>query len=79
MNTYSERYNLKPAAAWLRGHAVKTGAPDIDPELLEIPLEVLTDEEYINHNRLAFLLQGKELPKEFAFEDDHPTEKGGEG
>ena len=45
MNTYSERYNLKPAAAWLRGHAVKTGAPDIDPELLEMPLEVLTDDE----------------------------------
>ena len=45
MNTYAERYNLKPAAAWLRGHALKNGTPKIDPELLEMPLEVLTDEE----------------------------------
>lgn len=45
MDTYSERYNLKPAAAWLRGHSLKTGTPEIDPELLEMPLEVLTDEE----------------------------------
>ena len=45
MNTYSERYNLKPAAAWLRGHAIKNGTPEIDPELLEMPLEVLSDEE----------------------------------
>lgn len=45
MDIYSERYNLKPAAAWLRGHALKTGIPEIDLELLEMPLEVLTDEE----------------------------------
>lgn len=45
MDTYAERYNLKPAAAWLRGHALKTGMPEIDPELLEMPLEVLTDKE----------------------------------
>ena len=45
MNPCSERYNLKPAAAWLRGHALKTGEPEIDAELLEMPLEVLTDEE----------------------------------
>lgn len=45
MDTYVERYNLKPAAAWLRGHALKTGTPEIDSELLEMPLEVLTDEE----------------------------------
>ena len=45
MNTYAERYNLKPASAWLRGHALKTGTPEIDPELLEMPLEVLTDDE----------------------------------
>ena len=45
MNTYAERYNLKPAAAWLRGHSIKTGVPEIDAELLEMPLEVLTDEE----------------------------------
>ena len=44
----------------------------------DIEFEVLTDEEYIAHNRLAFLLQGKELPKEFAFDDDRPTEKGGD-
>lgn len=40
-----ERYDLKPAAAWLRGHALRTGVPAIDNELLEMPLEVLTDEE----------------------------------
>ena len=45
MNDYSERYDLKPAAAWLRGHALKTGTPEIDADLLEMPLEVLTDEE----------------------------------
>lgn len=45
MDTYAERYNLKPAAAWLRGHALKTGTPEIAPELLEMPLGVLTDEE----------------------------------
>lgn len=45
MDAYEERYNLKPAAAWLRGHAIKIGTPLIDPELLEMPLEVLTDGE----------------------------------
>ena len=45
MNDYSERYDLKPAAAWLRGHALRTGVPNIDKELLEMPLEVLTDAE----------------------------------
>ena len=45
MNPYMERYHLKSAAAWLRGHALKTGVPEIDPELLEMPLEVLTDGE----------------------------------
>ena len=45
MNIYAERYNLKPAAAWLRGHAIKTGVPEMDPEFLEMPLEVLTDDE----------------------------------
>jgi len=45
MDAYMERYHLKPAAAWLRGHAIKTGTPEIDSELLEMPLEVLTDEE----------------------------------
>ena len=45
MSMYAQRYNLKPAAAWLRGHALKTGMPAIDTELLEMPLEVLTDEE----------------------------------
>lgn len=44
MIAYSERYDLKPAATWLRGHALRTGAPNIDKELLEMPLEVLTDE-----------------------------------
>ena len=45
MDTYAERYHLKPAAAWLRGHALRTGEPDIASELLEMPLEVLTEEE----------------------------------
>lgn len=45
MDTYAERYNLKPTAAWLRGRSIKTGMPEIDAELLEMPLEVLTDEE----------------------------------
>lgn len=45
MDTYAERYNLKPAAAWLRGHSIKTGVPEMDPDLLEMPLEVLMDEE----------------------------------
>lgn len=45
MKDYSERYELKSAAAWLRGHAMRTGAPDIDPELLDMPLEVMTDDE----------------------------------
>ena len=36
----------------------------------DIEFEVLTDEEYIAHNRLAFLLQGKELPYEFAFDSE---------
>lgn len=45
MDDFSERYDLKPAAAWLRGHASRTGVPDIDKELLEMPLEVLTDGE----------------------------------
>lgn len=45
MDTYAERYNLKNAAAWLRGHAMKTGVPEIDSELMEMPLEVLTDNE----------------------------------
>ena len=45
MDTYAECYNLKSAAAWLRGHSIKTGVPEMDSELLEMPLEVLTDEE----------------------------------
>lgn len=45
METYGARYNLKPAAAWLRGHCLKAGSPKIDASLLEMPLEVLTDGE----------------------------------
>ena len=45
MDTYAERYHLKNAAAWLRGHAMQTGVPEIDSELMEMPLEVLTDNE----------------------------------
>ena len=41
-----ERYNLKPAAAWIRGQALRTGKPEIDKELLEMPLNLLTDGEF---------------------------------
>lgn len=47
MNEYFERYNMKPAAAWIRGHALKTGAPALAAELLDMPLEVLTDDELV--------------------------------
>ena len=36
----------------------------------DIEFDVITDEEYVAHNRLAFLLQGKQLPKEFAFAEE---------
>lgn len=29
MKNYAERYNLKPAAAWLRGNAVQTGKSEL--------------------------------------------------
>ena len=45
MKADTKRYNLKPAAAWIRGCAMGTGVPQLDAELLEMPLEVLTDEE----------------------------------
>ena len=45
MEPKTERYERKPAAAWLRGHALRTGTPEIAPELLEMPLEVLSDQE----------------------------------
>ena len=36
----------------------------------DIEFDFITDEEYVAHNRLAFLLQGKQLPKEFAFAEE---------
>lgn len=42
---YTERYNLKPAAAWLRGQGRLRREWHLSPDLLEMPLEVLTDEE----------------------------------
>lgn len=45
MENYIERYDLFPAAAWLRGHCMKIGVPSIRQELLDMPLEVLTDDE----------------------------------
>ena len=45
MNEHSERFDLKTAAAWLRGHALRIGVPNIDEKLLGMPLEVSTDEE----------------------------------
>ena len=38
-------YNLYPAAAWLRGHALRTGQPPIPQALLEKPMEALTQQE----------------------------------
>lgn len=40
-----EKYHLKLAAAWIRGHARRTGVPQLRQELLDMPLEVLTDWE----------------------------------
>lgn len=40
----SERYDLKQAAAWLRGHALLSGTPAIEPALLQMPLGALTEE-----------------------------------
>lgn len=45
MEDYSQRYDLIPAAAWLRGHSRNTSTPEIPQELLDMPLEVLTDAE----------------------------------
>lgn len=45
MEDYIERYNLLPAAAWLRGHSLRSGTPSIRQELLDMPMEVLTDDE----------------------------------
>ena len=39
------RYDMKQAAAWLRGLSARTGVPPLDRELLQMPLEVLTDSE----------------------------------
>ena len=38
-------YNLYPAAAWLRGHAKRTGQPPIPAQLLETPLDSLSETE----------------------------------
>lgn len=38
-------YNLYPAAAWLRGHALRTGQPPIPAQLLETPLDTLSETE----------------------------------
>ena len=66
MNPYAKRYHLKSAAAWLRGHSIRTGIPRIDTELLEMPLEVLTDEE------LAAIVQAGEAAglKLYPFKSD---------
>ena len=45
MDLYARRYNLDLAAAWVRGHALATGIPPLDPELLDMPLEVLLEKE----------------------------------
>ena len=38
-------YNLYPAAAWLRGRAMRTGQPAIPAPLLEKPLGSLSQQE----------------------------------
>lgn len=45
MDPYARRYHLNLAAAWVRGHALATGIPPLDPELLDMPLEVLLENE----------------------------------
>lgn len=45
MNDYEKRYDLTAAAAWLRGHALATGVPEIETELMQMPLGALTDAE----------------------------------
>ena len=45
MEPMDYRYELKPAAAWIRGYACEHTVPGLDAELLQMPLEVLTDEE----------------------------------
>ena len=42
------RYERKPAAAWIRGYARENTVPGLDAELLQMPLEVLTDEELLS-------------------------------
>ncbi len=37
----SEYYDIYSAAAWIRGHAARTGIPKLPPELLEPPLDDL--------------------------------------
>lgn len=41
---YEERYDLYTAAAWICGHADRTGCPQLDSELLERPIEELDEE-----------------------------------
>lgn len=60
MEKYIERYNLLPAAAWLRGHSLKNGIPAIRQELLDMPLEVLTDDE-LNEIMDAGVKSGQKL------------------
>lgn len=53
-----EKYHLKLAAAWIRGHAIRNGRPQLKRELLEIPLEALTDwelEEILREGQAAGL------------------------
>lgn len=42
-----ERYDLDTAAAWIRGHAVRTGSPPLGRELLEPSLEQLNETELL--------------------------------
>lgn len=45
MQDVAQRYDLKQAAAWLRGYALRTGTPAIEKELLQLPLQALTEAE----------------------------------
>lgn len=45
MDERKERYDLYAASAWIRGHAKRTGVPELAPGLLDRPLEELTEAE----------------------------------
>lgn len=45
MNDLTEKYDIRTAAVWIRGHAKNTGIPTLQKELLSKDLADLTEEE----------------------------------